>query len=165
MEYNTWCQIKRRCLNSNDTAWPNYGGRGITICDKWAESFEAFFNDVGPRPSRKHSIDRLNNDGNYEPGNVRWATQREQMQNTRRNRYVTLNGETKTVMEWSRVTGVHFNTIRARLNRGLSPEEALSPVNREQTSATGRKRSVQHVSEVAPAEPVGVRLQQPAFSS
>lgn len=81
-EYEIWCGMVRRCTNPNNHAWPRYGGRGITVCDRWRESFETFLADVGPRPSDKHSIDRINNDGNYEPGNCRWATAREQVQNS-----------------------------------------------------------------------------------
>lgn len=84
-EYNTWKSIKSRCLNPNSTGYEYYGGRGITICDRWRDSFESFLADVGRRPSAKHSIDRYpDNNGNYEPGNVRWATASEQCFNRRK---------------------------------------------------------------------------------
>jgi len=80
-EYNIWVGIKQRCFNENHTAWARYGGRGITMCDQWRNSFETFLADVGERPSKNHTIDRIDNDGNYEPGNVRWATGVEQQAN------------------------------------------------------------------------------------
>lgn len=82
-EYRIWQGMKWRCLNPNYKPYPNYGGRGITVCDRWRDSFEAFLADMGPRPSKKHTLDRLDNDGNYEPGNVAWRTYAEQSQNRR----------------------------------------------------------------------------------
>lgn len=82
-EYNAWCGIKMRCLNPNNDRFADYGGRGISVCDRWRNSFEAFYADMGPRPSPKHSIDRIDVDGNYEPGNVRWADGSTQTKNRR----------------------------------------------------------------------------------
>ncbi|WP_155054542.1 hypothetical protein [Streptomyces blattellae] len=82
-EYRIWQGMKWRCLNPNYKPYPRYGGRGIKVCDRWIDSFEAFLADVGPRPSPKHTLDRLDNDGNYEPGNVAWRTYKEQAQNKR----------------------------------------------------------------------------------
>jgi hypothetical protein len=83
-EYRAWSKLKARCLNPRDQNWVNYGERGIGVCVEWQSSFVAFFEHVGPRPSPKHSIDRINNDGDYEPGNVRWATASQQARNKRR---------------------------------------------------------------------------------
>ncbi len=82
-EYRTWNDMIRRCVNPNHAAWQHYGGRGITVCRQWRENFTAFLRDIGRRPSPQHSLDRINNDGNYEPGNCRWATASEQRRNQR----------------------------------------------------------------------------------
>lgn len=84
-EYRVWLGMKQRCLNPKNPSYSYYGGRGIRVCDSWVGSFEMFLSDMGPRPSLAYSIDRRNNDGNYEPGNCIWATHTEQMNNTRRN--------------------------------------------------------------------------------
>jgi len=82
-EYQAWRSMLGRCLQKRRGSYPNYGGRGITVCDEWKLSFEAFISHIGPRPSPGHSVDRINNDGNYEPSNVRWATRSQQQQNRR----------------------------------------------------------------------------------
>lgn len=88
-EHIVWAAMRYRCLNPSSSSWKWYGGRGITICDRWRDDFVAFLEDVGPRPSPEHSLDRIDVDGNYEPGNVRWATPSEQQRNKRRRGYVT----------------------------------------------------------------------------
>ena len=87
-EYHAWVNLRRRCLNERDTSFPLYGGRGITVCPQWQSDFDQFLVDVGPKPSSKHSLDRIDNDGNYEPTNCRWATKKEQIANRRPN-YIT----------------------------------------------------------------------------
>lgn len=82
-EYRSWCHLRERCTKPDCADWPNYGGRGITVCDRWMLSFESFYADMGPKPSAAHSIDRIDNDGNYEPSNCRWATPKEQRANQR----------------------------------------------------------------------------------
>lgn len=124
-EYSAWAQMLQRCENKGNPSYCNYGGRGISVCDRW-RSFSQFLADVGARPSAKHSIDRINNDGNYEPGNVRWATRSEQNRNHRRLRMLTLNGETHCVVEWAERTGLPERTIRSRLQLGWSALDALT---------------------------------------
>lgn len=117
-----------RCRNKRQREFNSYGARGITVCDRWQgpEGFANFFADMGPRPSEGHSIDRINNDGNYEPGNCRWATRTEQNNNSRHNRRFTIRGETLTLREWSKRNGICEGTISNRLKRGWSPERAVT---------------------------------------
>lgn len=128
-EYDAWSTMKYRCNCATSASYRNYGGRGIRVCDEWNRSFKAFLRDVGPRPSKEHSIDRINNSGNYEPGNVRWATKAEQGRNRRTNVMVTYGGITLCIKDWSKITGLHRTTIGKRLCRGQSLEEVLRPVS------------------------------------
>lgn len=123
--YRVWDAMKRRCHNPRHANYVDYGARGITVCARWRESFEAFAEDVGARPSPKHSLDRIENDRGYTPGNVRWATAREQNCNRRGNRLVTLEGETKCVTAWCAHLGISVNTVYGRLKRGVPIEDAL----------------------------------------
>lgn len=125
-EYTCWQRAKSRCFNERDKHYADYGGRGITMCDRWRDSFEAFLADLGPRPSPKHSIDRKNNDGHYEPDNCRWADPFEQANNTRRNRVVSAAGEQRTVSEWERLNRTTPGRIKHRLHSGWSAERAVS---------------------------------------
>lgn len=125
-EYTIWAMIKARCGNPREQSYPNYGGRGITICDAWRKNYEAFLADVGRRPSAAHSIDRIDVNGNYEPGNVKWSTRFEQHRNTRRNRFLTLNGVTHCLSDWSQITGISRGTLNGRLYRGWSDEAILT---------------------------------------
>lgn len=125
-EYHAWVNMRARCFNPKSGFYPSYGGRGITVCDRWRDSFETFLADVGPRPSGDHSLDRIDVDGDYEPGNVRWATKEGQAQNKRDNRRVTVKGETKTVAEWARELGVSPKRIYTRLARGWDEEAAVT---------------------------------------
>jgi hypothetical protein len=104
-----------RCTNPQNKVFQSYGGRGIVVCDRWRESFEAFLSDMGPRPSRDHSIERRDNDGPYTPDNCIWATQREQTANRRSNRFMTHDGQTLHLAEWARRTGIGESTLRVRI--------------------------------------------------
>lgn len=115
-EYKTWSSMKERCLNSQHPSYKNYGGRGIKICDRWLNNAEAFYKDMGKRPEGM-SLDRIDNEGNYEPSNCRWATQKEQRNNTRQNRYITWDNKTRTISQWSDETGISQAAITIRLNR------------------------------------------------
>lgn len=116
-EYNVWCGIKARCENSNHPRYNDYGRRGIKVCDRWRDSFENFLADMGERPSKDYSIDRIDNDGDYTPDNCRWATRVEQGANMRSNIELTYNGETHNIAEWARILGVTYHTIHKRYNR------------------------------------------------
>lgn len=123
-EYGCWKSMKARCSNPHNNAFANYGGRGIKVCARW-ESFEAFLEDVGPRPSPEYSLERDRTSGDYEPGNVRWATMPEQSRNKRTNRTLTIDGETLVLRDWSIRSGNSYETIRGRLNAGWDAKEAV----------------------------------------
>jgi len=117
--------MKQRCLDQKSKTYPDYGGRGIRVCERWIESFEDFLADVGIRPSDRHSIDRIDNDGHYEPGNVRWATRAEQQRNRRTNRWITVNGETRVLEDRATLRGIAPTVISGRLKDGWTPEGAV----------------------------------------
>lgn len=131
-EYHAWSHIKQRCTNPNNKSYQDYGGRGITVCKSWLDSFEQFLNDVGYAPSLQDiSIGRIDNNGNYEPGNVRWEQRTEQNSNTRRNVLIEFNGETKTLKEWSVLYKLDQDTLRMRLKAGWTVHEALTKALRK----------------------------------
>lgn len=112
-EYAVWASMRQRCLNPHNRQWKHYGGRGIKVSESW-DSFNAFYKSMGARPSSSHSIERIDNDGNYEPGNCRWATRKEQNNNTRRNRLIDVGGTTKTLSEWIAESSINSSTVRQR---------------------------------------------------
>lgn len=124
-EYQIWNGMKERCNNPNSTGYRYYGGRGIKVCQEWDDSFEPFISYIGPRPSPSHTIERKNNDGNYEPGNVRWATYVEQARNRSNNVFFDWNGQQMTMCDLAKISPVSRNTIRYRLQRGWSLEDAV----------------------------------------
>ena len=134
----TWAHMIRRCYDKNDPYYYRYGGRGITVCDAWRFSFEAFARDMGKRPTGGHQIDRISNDGNYEPANCRWATRKEQCRNKSDNRLLTMGGRTLPIAEWAEETGILGSTIRARVDDGWTVERALTE------EATPDKRLLTH---------------------
>ena len=117
-EYQIWKAMIMRCRNPKNTRWSRYGGRGIHVCSSWTADFAAFLRDMGQRPTASHVLDRINNDGHYEPGNCRWATWEESNRNTGRNRWITLNGERKTLTEWAIVHGLNPATVDWRRRNG-----------------------------------------------
>lgn len=130
-EYLCWMNMWRRCTYSKHKAFPDYGGRGIKVCERW-EKFENFYADMGAKPDPKHSLDRIDVNGHYEPGNCRWATASDQLNNTRRNHTVEFRGESKTISEWAKAMNMSHETLRARLRLGWSIECALTtPVNKK----------------------------------
>jgi hypothetical protein len=125
-EYRSWRQMIARCERKTCPDYHNYGGRGIKVCRRWREDFAAFFADMGPRPSKAHTIDRRENSGDYEPGNCHWTTRKEQNRNTRRNRLLTLDSETKTLIEWAEAIGLSQTGLAHRLARGWDLRRALT---------------------------------------
>jgi hypothetical protein len=119
--------MRARCSNPKCRAYRDYGGRGITVCQRWLDSYHAFAMDMGERPGPEYTLDRFpDKNGNYEPGNCRWATKKEQANNTRKNVYYTHDGTTKSLAEWAQSSGVSENCITYRIFRGMSISEAIS---------------------------------------
>jgi hypothetical protein len=136
-EFNVWQKMKDRCQNPNEKAYINYGGRGISVCQRWLHGeggkngFQCFYEDMGPRPQADYQIDRYpNNDGNYEPGNCRWATRQRNGSNKRNNVLLSFNGKTQTQAEWAREIGIRPTTILQRLKKGLPIERVLAPIKK-----------------------------------
>lgn len=129
--YKSWCHIKQRCGNVNDAAYQNYGGRGISYSESW-KTFEGFYKDMGSSWKLGMSIDRIDNSGDYCKENCRWATRVEQNNNTRRNRYIVLNGITKTLSQWSKFTGLKSSTIRMRIDAYKWPVEKALNINQKE---------------------------------
>jgi hypothetical protein len=124
--YESWSMMKQRCYNHNDVMFQRYGGRGIRVCERWRLSFEAFVEDMGQRPDGC-CIDRIDNDGHYEPGNARWATQTEQARNRSNNVLLTFHGDTMCIAAWAERVGLPRKTLEKRLNKyGFTVAEALT---------------------------------------
>lgn len=114
-EYSSWQQAKGRCFRENSPDYHRYGGRGITMCVRWRESFEAFLSDMGQKPTPDHSLDRKDNNDDYRPGNCRWATRKEQQNNLRTSVIIAYNGELKTLKQWCEHLGLKYTLIYTRL--------------------------------------------------
>lgn len=123
--YFRWRSIKQRCLDPGASHYDRYGGRGINMCQEWAESFSAFRAAVGPIPAGL-TLDRVDNDKGYEPGNVRWATRKKQANNRHNTRRATYKGETKSLKEWAEVTAFSYPGLTGRWNKGLRDEELFA---------------------------------------
>lgn len=124
-EYHSWCHMRGRCLNPSNLKYPDYGGRGITICQRWLDSFENFYADMGPCPDG-FTLDRRDNDGNYEPGNCQWASPADQSRNKRNNIWLTLGDRTLCLSDWAREIGIGAQKLKKRLQSGWSIEKALT---------------------------------------
>lgn len=121
--YKVWCWMIRRCTKPKAPDYPRYGGRGIKVCKRWLK-FENFLKDMG-QPPKGLSIDRIDNDGDYKPSNCRWATMVQQARNSRKSRFVTVDGVRKTISEWAEHVGVSQNVIHMRLHRNWSAKRAV----------------------------------------
>lgn len=117
-EYQAWCDMRQRCSNPNAQEYKRYGARGISVCPEWNNSFDAFLSDVGPRPGPEYSLDRIDPNGNYEPGNIRWATWKVQMRNQRRTTYVDYHGERIPLAEAAERAGLTKSAARYRYRKG-----------------------------------------------
>jgi hypothetical protein len=124
-EYESWAQMRHRCSNPNHHAFARYGGRGIRVCARW-DSFEIFLADMGQRPSPKHSLDRVDNDGNYEPSNCRWATRLQQSRNSSSTRPIEWRGVRRPVSEWAETLGVTPDLLYNRLHAGWTTDRAFT---------------------------------------
>lgn len=128
-EWAAWHSMRDRCHNPNAQSFHHCGGRGIEVCERWRNSFENFYADVGPKPSVKLTLDRIDNTKGYEPNNVRWATWEQQENNRRNSRWIEIDGERKTVPQWAKDKNIKQVTIKARLRLGWSDRDAvLTPV-------------------------------------
>jgi len=121
--YSSWQHLKDRCLNKNNTEYNYYGGKGIEVCEKWL-NFTGFLEDMGDRPRGK-TIDRIDINGNYNKENCKWSTFTDQMNNTRRSRYLTYNNQKQTVAQWAKERGMNYSTLSTRLQRGWSIKRAI----------------------------------------
>jgi hypothetical protein len=160
-EYFAWRSMLARCLNANHPKWPRYGGRGIGICDRWRNSFALFLADMGPRPGRGHSLDRRENDGNYEPGNCRWATRPQQDRNRGDNRIVEYGGLRLPAVAMCERFGVNYVRFRDRLRHGWTVARAIEePVNRAtapgQYEYRGRRVSLPDLAKLAGVTPAAI---------
>lgn len=138
-EYNIWVLMLGRCRNPNNPRYARYGGRGIVVCPRWL-NFENFIADMGRSPSPQHSIDRIDNDGNYEPTNCRWATLSEQAQNRGDAWWIEFGGERMKARDWARRLGVAYGTLESRRRRGLSGADLLSSRQRARPGEGRRSR-------------------------
>ena len=125
-EYITWTNIKARCTNPNNSAYHNYGGRGITVCNRWLDSFENFYEDMGKRPSIEFSIDRIDVNKDYSPENCRWADQKTQMRNRRNTKIVNYKGVEKPLAQFCEELNLELSTITNRIKIGWSVEKAFT---------------------------------------
>jgi hypothetical protein len=157
--YRSWCSMIQRCTNQENPNYKNYGARGIKICERWRD-FATFLADVGHRPSPAHTLERDKNDGNYEPGNVRWATRAEQLRNTRRTVRVRTNGRDICLKDAAKEVGVSYGAVVVRRLKGEVGSDLFRPSQREKLAWNGRTVTVKQLaieSGLAPST-VGSRL-------
>lgn len=141
--YEVWKAIRQRCNNPKHASYHNYGGRGIAVCDEWNKSFQAFYdwsyaNGYSTENQKdeklKLTIDRINNDGNYEPSNCRWVDRKTQSRNMRTTKFITFKGQTKSVSEWCELYGINRNSFDVRIKGGWSIEDALTkPIKKKKS--------------------------------
>lgn len=159
-EYIVWLSMVSRCTNPRHSSYRHYGARGIRICDRWLDSFTLFLADMGERPSLSHTIDRIDNDGNYEPTNCRWATKKEQARNRRGNVSFTAQGVVATVAEWAERMGVTCSMLYARKKRGWLEREIVSvPARRVLSKETVLAMCQEYDTEKTPRKELAAKYQ------
>ena len=136
--YRAWACMLNRCRNPKRPDFPDYGGRGIKVCEQWLD-FRNFLASMGERPSPKHSLDRINNTGHYEPSNCRWATLKEQARNKRNSHLVTHDGKTLCISEWAEITGLSPSVIFHRLKKWTAEKSLTTPVRAHKPYTPRRK--------------------------
>ena len=129
-EYKAWQGMKCRCLNQKNKNYNDYGGRGIGVCNEWQNSYDQFVADMGRKPTPKHSLERRDNSGNYEPSNCRWATVKEQANNRRSNKIIEFEGRTMNMKQWAEEVGLPYGTLKCRLGSGWTVQRALTTPQR-----------------------------------
>lgn len=125
VEYHAWLGLRQRCNNPSNKRYPLYGGRGITVCDEWNNSFLSFLSDMGRRPSKNHSLDRIDNNGGYCKENCRWATKLQQSNNTRKTKFVIYEGERISVTRLAAKVGIKQPTLHSRMKKGWELNDAI----------------------------------------
>lgn len=150
-EYTVWEHLKSRCYNENNASYPDYGGRGITVCEEWRNSFEAFYRDMGPRPSLSYSIERKNNEEGYCKNNCYWATRDEQNNNRRNTLHYEYQGKTKPLSDWCNELGVKYGAVYNRLRKGMNFDDAVADVRRcQQAKDPTMNKAIIHAGRAAP---------------
>lgn len=147
-EYRSWHTMKTRCYHKECPSYQDYGGRGITVCDRWlgSDGFQNFLMDMGRRPLRT-TLDRIDNNAGYEPSNCRWATRKEQQNNTRRNVLITYNGKTLNMTQWAEKLGVSRATLEKRKRLGWSDKRIITEsINQTMSLASNKRRKIKEVA-------------------
>ncbi|HDR0611642.1 hypothetical protein [Pasteurella multocida] len=129
-EYTSWQLMKDRCLNKNNKTYKYYGGRGIKVCSEWIDSFERFFLDMGEKPSKHHTLDRINTNGDYSRENCRWASKKEQVRNRHNTKMIKYKNETRPLAEWCEILGLDYANTNKRLFRKWTIERAFTEPKR-----------------------------------
>lgn len=144
-EYAAWRAMKQRCSNPKHKYFYRYGGRGITVCREWVESFDAFYADMGAKPSSSSSLDRIDNDRGYSPDNCRWTTHTSQCRNRSTNKMLEYKGEIRCLQEWAEIYSIGKRTLRERIQRGWDVHLALTtPVHTHIAKSTSHENSINH---------------------
>ena len=141
-EHKTWNRMKKRCYDDSDISFARYGGRNINVCDEWLNSFDKFLEDMGTRPSKQHSIDRIDNNLGYSKENCKWSTAKEQANNKENNRIIEHNGLSMTISQWGDRVNINTHTLYSRIKNGWDIEKSLTTPSHEKISHTDRCNNI-----------------------